>query len=271
MKKRIFVMIRYSVLSKNRSKNWVVGRKEFDEYREELFHPDRLSAREELFQKITLPSLVHQSKSPSKDWLTVYILVSEEMPKNSLDSLSKIVGAYDWISIVPVPVEKTQINAPLMNGVSEVEGDICYASVRLDDDDALASTYFEDLFRYIEKPFAGFGVSFGKGVAGVISNGKFADFKDYYYPKNAQGLAFIQYKSANEKVVDMSVYDAGIHTRIDQNHPVILDSRKCAFMRTIHQHADTAADKALASILKLQSLEISNVTAHFSFDPSLMP
>lgn len=81
MRKHAFVMIRYSVLSKGRSKSWVVGKKGFDEYRKELFHPERLKARQELFEKITLPSLVHQTKRPSKEWLTVYILVSEEMPK----------------------------------------------------------------------------------------------------------------------------------------------------------------------------------------------
>lgn len=176
-----------------------------------------------------------------------------------------MVAEHDWISIVKIPVENTQINAPLIDELNRTDNELCYASVRLDDDDALANTYFENLFKYIDKPFAGFLVSFGKGVAGIVDNGELCDFKDYYYPKSAQGLAFIQYKAVNRLNNCVSVYDTGMHTKADLNYPVIVDSRRYAFMRTIHQYADTAADAKLGNILRLESLSLSDVKRHFTF------
>ncbi|OZI48366.1 glycosyltransferase [Bordetella genomosp. 4] len=268
MNKHVFVMIRYSVLSKNRGNSWIVGRKDFNDYREELFGSERLAARLDLFKKITLPSLVNQTKAPSKDWLSVYVLVSEDMPKESLGDLQKLVSPYSWITVVPVPVEDTKLNAPLVKALSEAKEELCYATVRLDDDDALARTYFEGLYQYLEPKFAGFCVSYGKGVAGIIENGKFVEFKSYYYPKIALGLAYLQHKPANARPVNKSVYDTGNHTRIDQRYPIILDSRFYAFFRTVHKHADTA-DKTLVNVSKFPSLDFSEVSQQFCIDSDL--
>src|SRR5690606_24473360 len=81
MRQHAFVMIRYSILSDNIGIGWVLGRDDdFENYRANLFAADRMEARQDLFERITLPSLVNQTKCPSSDWLTVFVMVSEEMP-----------------------------------------------------------------------------------------------------------------------------------------------------------------------------------------------
>ncbi|CAM4232565.1 glycosyltransferase [Bordetella muralis] len=264
MSQHIYVMIRYSVLSKNIGDTWVVGRTGFEEYREKLFASERLNARQDLFEKITLPSLVHQSKTPSAEWLTVFLLISEEMPVQHKDALTSLVSGYDWIKVVPLPVENTLLGRPVKAAIAEKKGELTYATVRLDDDDALAFDYFENLLRYIRPQFNGFCISFGKGVAGLMTNGKFTSFRDYYAPKAAMGMAFVNYKSKNGPVRFKSVYGIGNHLKVDQKVPTILDSKSHSFLRTIHEHADTQIERGASVYLKMKEMEASDIVDKFN-------
>ncbi|OZI56392.1 glycosyltransferase [Bordetella genomosp. 4] len=265
MRQHIFVMIRYSVLSKSLSESWVVGRDEFENYRANLFATDRLQARQDLFERITLPSLVQQTKRPSADWLTVFLLVSEEMPEHSRQQLADLVSKYDWIRIAPLPVENTTLGAPVAAALRQENGELAYATVRLDDDDALSYDYFERLLEYVQPSFDGFCISFGKGVAALMQDGKFTSFREYYFPKCAQGMAFVNYKPKAKPAKLKSVYALGHHQRVDKRVPTILDSRYHSFLRAIHDHADTKIEKsATNAYLKMEEIEAKQVAEIFN-------
>lgn len=267
--KHIFVTIRYSVLSEDKAKAWVLGRGDFDEYRRKLFDSERLKSRHELFKKITLPSLVNQTVRPSKDWLTVFLLVSEEMPHEHLRNLENLVRNYDWISIVSLPISSTKLNSPVLRHLKRTHAAVTYATVRLDDDDALAENYCERLLTYVEEHFSGFCISFGKGVAALIGEDQTVNFKAYYAPKLAAGLAFIQHKPEGIAPRGKTVYELGNHTKVDLNIPTILDSRSVAFLRTVHLHADTASDNNLLKYTKLPTLLASDVEKSFKLDSEI--
>src|SRR5690606_39008376 len=144
MRQHAFVMIRYSILSDNIGIGWVLGRDDdFENYRANLFAADRMEARQDLFERITLPSLVNQTKCPSSDWLTVFVMVSEEMPADYRQRLIDLVAAYDWIRVVALPVSETNLDVPVAEVLRDEPGELTYVTIRLDDDDALSADYFE--------------------------------------------------------------------------------------------------------------------------------
>ncbi|WP_334065354.1 glycosyltransferase [Alteromonas genovensis] len=266
MNKHIFVFIRYSVVLKARKNNWIVGREEdFDGYKSRVFDITRLKARRALFEKVTLSSIDRQTEMSN---VTVVLLTSDELPEVEIDALRVLTKSRPWLKIKELNEEEKNYERSINEEVKSLDSDLLYATVRLDDDDALAKDYFARLGMFLDEANVNRLVSFGMGYAGLFSeqhNG-FTDFKRYYYPKIAIGLAKIsKYNKEKDSFSSGSIYADGKHTIVDQRSVLLLDSRDPAFVRLIHSSADTVGvhDKKIA---KMDSVELDEVSSHFDFE-----
>lgn len=265
MKKHIFVFIRYSVVLKSRKNNWIVGREDdFEGYKKSVFDPTRLRARRELFESVTLSSLDRQQ---SMENVTVVLMTSEELPQEEKRELYSFCESRPWLKVVELNQEEKNYEKCVRREVKSLNDDVLYASVRLDDDDALANDFFIRMCAYLEKENIDRIISLGLGYAGIYSDSKncFYEFKHYYYPKIAIGLAKISYYDQSNKAFSSgSIYSDGRHTTVDQKSVTLLDSRSPSFIRLIHPSADTVGvhDKRIA---KMEVASQEEVKKHFDF------
>jgi hypothetical protein len=127
--------------------------------------------------------------------------------------------------IVPVAETALALPVPAQDGL--------YASIRLDDDDALASWFLERFSGYVQPAYAGHAVTFTSGVW-VRLVGEL-HLERVWMPKSAQGLGYI----AGPGTAYRSVFELGPHHDVQKKAPVILDERRDAFLRTIYTSGDT--------------------------------
>ncbi|MBP5980590.1 MAG: hypothetical protein KA748_10315 [Halomonas sp.] len=264
MKKHIFVMIRYSALTES-SSAWAIGRnKNFESYREMLFSNDRLTLHEKLFREVTLPSL----KNMDKESTTVLIFTSDELPFKYMNNLNEMVGDLDNFKVVLLPRSGkliSQMHDFLYQQLQLFEEDVCYATVRVDDDDALSNDFGEHLFKYVDPVYQGHAISFPVGVVGFFNGEKYIGFNKRKTPLTALGLSFINvYTVSGNKPNPLSIYGLGKHSNIDERYPVVMISKKIMYIRTMHEESDVYSMELKKKFLKgdeVSKKDINNLFA----------
>lgn len=272
MKKHIFIMIRYSVLTKSQN-SWDIGREvDFEVYKEKLFSPGRLELHENLFENVTFPSLCEMDERS----VTALIFISDELPAVNKERLLRVVDKKSNLKVVEVSRSERvvgKMNSELFKELSAFGSDVCYATVRLDDDDALADNFENELWNYVSPEFSGHAVTFSQGYNAFYDIDGYTGFQFVKYPLIALGLSYIDVFRSGDKEVK-SVYSLGKHTTIDERYPVILKSKLPMYVRTIHKASDIYHRKfkgknGLASGL----VKLNDVAECFSFlrvNPSLV-
>lgn len=267
MKKHIFIMIRYSVLSENNTA-WVIGRdNEFEAYKKELFSDERMSLHEELFFNVTLPSL--QKMSPDKT--TVFVFTSEALPDKNMQRLHLAQQKCPHIEIVPLSskggvVDKMQQH--LQARLETFAGEVCYATVRLDDDDALADDFEQQMYHYISPEFEGHAITFANGYEGIYEKGGYSAFLPRHSPKIAMGLSLVQVFRPSSPPRLLSVYSLGSHTKVDEKHPLVINPLSPMYVRTIHPGSDIFAKQFKQKLEKRRAAKTvsqSTVAERFCF------
>ncbi|MGO3699089.1 glycosyltransferase [Halomonas sp. AOP1-B1-8] len=238
MKKHVFVIIRYSVLTEA-SYYWRIGSKSFSEYKSELFDDARLNFHFELFSKVTYPSL----KMAIGENVKVLIVTSKSLPDAHKSKVLNLIKDDDGFELVQVPSTgdvNSHINDSLSFELGLIGGDVCFASVRLDDDDGLSYDFFNKLSKYLKPELSGFAVTFPLGFAGFYLQGDFVGFEQLNQPKIALGLSYIStYVDGQFGNDAKSVYGLGDHNKIDEKCPVIMDSTDSMYIRVVHEGSDT--------------------------------
>lgn len=269
MDKLIHVVIRYSLVTESGGKAWVSGRNSdtYEDYKAKILDLKRLRSRRALFESITLKSLDAMKKNCSCEF-RVSLLASEGVPAEEQKKLNELASLRPWMDVEYCAEDFSSIGDYVKDVVRSYSRDMIYATVRLDDDDALRENYSSFLEKYLVPENVGCCVSFGNGFAGIYDGDtkRYTGLKDYYYPKVALGLAFINCHlvSGGFSSNKISVYNLGNHTKVDCKVPVILDSRERMFVRTMHDEADTAGlhDKKLSS---LKEVNLSALGKGFGF------
>lgn len=269
MRRQIFVVTRYSVLNKALH-TWQLARDAADmqRYEQQLFQPNRLAERLALYMGITLPSLVGQTlvkdASGATAELIVGVLVADRLPeshRHELESaLAETLGVagvrFEILTVAPErePAADNQtgpareVHAGMGVAIDDLirrhlEGDTVFASVRLDDDDALAPDFLERVSSYLKPDLAGMHLSFSDGLQGFVDPATMTatDVRIVSKPKNAQGLtfinSFIEGQFANES---LHVHRFLGHREVDSLTPVIVDARALAYFRTMSPSSDIA-------------------------------
>lgn len=227
-----FGFTRFSVYLPN-SGSWALSSVN-DDYFKRLYSEDRMTPRLDIFLKRALPIYETYSKKFSYKHILLY---SKVMPDKWKEKLYEAAEKYSCL--VLREVTDTIYFHDLMESylVENRKVDCPVALFRVDDDDILSADYLEQLSKYTDFPFEGMSVSFGRAIPAKYENGKFVDFRTLRFPLLSMGLANIgKFHAASGK---LQLPGAVNHMETDQHRPVIIDSRKPAFIWTHHAHQDS--------------------------------
>lgn len=236
--KKIFVgYTRFSLVSPG-SGAWIVSRRE--DYLEKLFSPERLNDRFQIFFECSLPALEKARCQSSIPFVHLF-LYPEEMGFNYKNIILERCGKNNFL--IPIEIKSgasLNIKEIIENQLSKLNiSDAIVGRFSLDDDDILSLNYFEKSQEYMQEPFLGKILSFGKGITGVFENGNFLSVREVYHPKVNIGMLY--FCKLTNGVLNMP--PGGSHMLVDQKSPLILDSRDHMFFWTRHAGQDTMIGK----------------------------
>lgn len=221
-----------------KTSSWVVSRdNQLDEYRKILFDSNRLTARENVFKKITLPSLqkIHEKKASDINFV-VNILTSTELPKENLDFLKSLSNENSFINVIVQDPQTASVTKDLSDYLNNVKDGEMYASVRLDDDDALSSKWLEELISYMKPEFNEFIVALSNGYAAEVDDsGQIKKLAKYKWRFGSVGLAYLKIKSESNK----SIFNFGNHLHVDEKARTISYGGEDYFLRTFNKYNDS--------------------------------
>ncbi len=232
------------------------GAKNVDDYIKAILNEKRLKERFEVFENITACSIENLT-CPGVD-LHFVVLISDLLPIKYQERLKKrliliqerssantsVIKVKSGLQNVDSEVGYTTINEAANSYIDSLMFSckrVKFATVRLDDDDALSKNYALELSKYIKEDFVGFPISFPYGYQGIYDNGKIVDLRDMYIPNIALGLAFINCYDSSLGYLDKvkNVYMLGNHSFIYQSKPSITDSTDHYYIRTINNSNDS--------------------------------
>jgi hypothetical protein len=256
MHKPVFLITRYSVVGKAQH-TWNLAREasSHSDYKARLLAPERLRARLSVFRSVTIPSILAQLPTDAElHWI---ILIAADLPAEQLAELSEALAPVErgGVSVSLVKVADSDEAADVQQGVypgmgmaarlaiTAALGDqaAVFASVRLDDDDALAAGYLSALSPYLAPEFVGKHVSFPRGIQAVYSPGARAltDARVVDKPLIALGLAFINSFDGNEFFApEVHVLNFGNHSDVIAKTTVINDRGLLAYLRVLTETSD---------------------------------
>jgi Putative rhamnosyl transferase len=243
------IAVRYSILWRNR-RRWNLGReRDFDDYRAALFDDSRLALRLFLWRNISLHSLAEQRPALDPAFHRVLIFTSADLPQPHREALDASILNLPWACIVAVDPdeERLPLDAEIERFMAErgAGPDAYYASIRLDDDDALARDFVARTSRYAVPSNLGSVVSQRAGYLGRLSptSGRFERFARTDMPKSSAGLTLIGGYSREQAAFlpgPTNVFFAN-HTQIDREAPIIYGRGSPAFLKSVYPEQDTAA------------------------------
>jgi len=239
MKKHILIAIRYSLLIKN-TKNWELARdNNFEEYKKSLFNEKRLTFRERAFELITLASLSTIFKNKNNDIeFVVVVLTSDSLPQKNKEFLQRMENKYPFLHVRFFKEDSSPYSIMYNEVFEKVEENECYATVRLDDDDALSLAWFNELQKYISPEFVGHIISLYSGyIAKVEDDFSISEINDYNFRFSAAGLAAVGIKKSNLPI--FNIYQCGSHTKVDLKYPSILLGDDKYVITTVHNDNDS--------------------------------
>lgn len=228
-----------------------------------LFSERRLRLREEMFFTKSVPALAAMAENHD---YTHFVMYSGLLPRRSQEVLFEAAAMYPFL----VPVEWN--DAVRGTGIEEVrpliERDLAsrfeagdgvqpVAWFRLDDDDVLAADYLARLAGYRTLDHVGMAISFGVGLTAFKAAEELVNLREYYYPKSAQGMAFIS--AFDPACGSLEINTPGPHNVVDRVMPTIVDSREHMFFQVRHSDQDstlndTHLERTAASLTRLDKL-----------------
>ncbi|MCG7292284.1 putative rhamnosyl transferase [Corynebacterium afermentans] len=213
------------------------GKQNRRSYERELYSPSRMRNRMAIFFDHSLPILENASGNHKIFHVVSY---SQELPDSYAVHLRNAADRFPWLHLDRrTPENRKGLSLDDFARKSFSHGDI-YAEFRLDDDDVLASTYFDALSEYVAPHFVGKYVSLGLGIQAYFDGSNFHEPRLEHRPKIAIGLARICTLDSGGRLIGPP---RAPHTQSDRRAPVIVDSRAVQFLHTLHLDQDSGVDK----------------------------
>ncbi|WP_147105099.1 glycosyltransferase [Nesterenkonia populi] len=234
---------RFSVYSFE-SAGFAATRQEADEdaYRNWLYADDRLRPRAKIFIEESLPQIAQAAGGHHN--VVHVVCYSPGLPEIYKDELRKAAETYPFLRLHETS-EQVGGFAPPLGALREATGWKADSRqrigiYRLDDDDLVATDYFDRMASYARRAEPGWKISLGLGYTALRSEG------EYYFPRlDHQAMASVGLMS----IVDLDEQGElqGLvsrpHHLSDTGNPVILDSTIPGFFRTRHVGQDNIIDK----------------------------
>lgn len=260
-RKIIFIFTRYSIFIPNAA-GFELSQGTFDPaaYRQKLFNPGRLSLRRTTFQAVAARSIAEFN--PCDAEIHFVVLTSDLLPESEAQALQQIMndihtsrGFTTSVQFVkseqPDPIHHTDhasYPAAIDDYIQETvrhDDNVTFATVRLDDDDALGKDFALTLTKHLKPDLAGYGVTFPYGLQGRFDPGTatFSDVRRFYRPMVAIGLGMINHWSAESGYADkrIQVYRLGFHTRLIDKCSLIVDASCLGYLKSITTDNDSGA------------------------------
>ena len=271
--KRLYVLVRYSVLVK-KSGMWVIGRDtSFDEYRKALFDEARLAYHFRIFSGLTLPSLNAAIEKKGDLDVRCLVLTSDELPESHKKNLYGEAECYNWLSVHEISCDQSYSDAfekLISSDLNNENGSVAiYGTTRLDDDDALPSDFVHIISEYLSESFVGMAISFPKGYSAYFQDGKITSFSEIVHPKIALGLTHVG-KAGKEPRRTKTIYSFGSHSNIDRKLRIILDSRYYSYIRSLHEESDLSQRSAKRIINNGAHMDMEAIMDRFCIDEELL-
>lgn len=266
MENRTFVFIRYSIFTQKKG-GWVIGRDtESNEYKDALFSDSRLEMHEKLFTQVTLPSIAN---SINDNNVVVFVFTSKCLPDKFKNNLYDLKKKYSWLEVVELPSDDgpiTMMDSYFKEYLRDNFTDLCYATVRLDDDDAVSNSYFDNLNTYIHPKFNKMAITWPMGYRGLFIDHSYKKFAECEQMKCAQGLAYIARYSEGKYSKPLTVFSLGHHAKVDQRVPLIVDKSTRAYLRTVHEESDVYSSASGIKFNDNNLVEPDQLFEHITFD-----
>ncbi|MGV6989033.1 glycosyltransferase [Testudinibacter sp. P17/SS/0325] len=211
-----------------KSNAWNVSNFTEEEYIAHLFSDERMSVRAKIFAELSVPLMAKMKQDFDFKHIVSYSSILPEKWKNMLFELSQ---KYPFLHLCEVDTHQGNPIRAVLNG--KPNGSVAF--FRLDDDDLLAVNYLEQLAAYNKIDYKNMAVSFGKGFTGYYKDGHFIDFRDCKQRFIAIGQAYIGFWGDGS----LELPTMHSHHNLDENYPVIVDSRKPSYIHTHHDQQDT--------------------------------
>lgn len=267
--KSVYIIIRYSIISKV-NKAWIISRTDYETYKKEIFSEARMKRREELFKAFTLPSLKNLVKYCPKDVdLKIMIITSVELPDQNKKNLYQLTESIRNIEVHEIDEQENYVKYMERKAHADLakkrsaQG-VC-ATVRLDDDDALADDFMLQLDQYLDPKFSEYCISFTKGYRAYHLEDGTIRYEVSYTPMIAQGLSYVKAYDLSLDRSIKTIYSVGDHKKVDRKRPVILDSRAIGYIWSVHADSDMSQnDKNRINAGKNFST-VADVQAEFSW------
>lgn len=248
MKKKIFYIIRYSVLQESNA--WKLSREnDFENYKRRLFSEERMLVKEQLFSSLTLPSLNGFERADEEYDREIIILISKQLPDQNRNFLNNLESDRE-LTILEIDAKESMfavLSEYITESVTKSSEDLVYATVRIDDDDLLAPFYERRLINYLNTVNLDYLISFPDGLEVLVntidqSSPEIVTSKKSRYPKLALGLAHIGFFNCASKKIESQkchIYQTGKHTTVDERFRMIYDMTPNAYTRTSYDESDT--------------------------------
>jgi hypothetical protein len=268
------IAVRYSILWRNR-RRWNLGReRDFAEYRAALFDDARLALRLFLWQNISLRSLAEQRPALDPAIHRVLVFTGADLPQPHREALDASIRDLPWARVVAVDPdeERLPLDVEIERFVAErgTGAEVLYASIRLDDDDALSRDFIARTSRYVVPSNLGSVVSQRSGYLGRLSPStrRFERFARSDMPKASAGLALIGGYSTERAAFLSGPTNVffGNHTQIDRLAPIIYGRGSPAFLKSVYPEQDTAA-RRWRRLEFLRRAPRSEIDEHFGLSP----
>lgn len=199
-----------------------------------------MDSRIDIFLNISLPLIAEAMKG----YRLVHIVqISEQLPENYKQALYDAAEIYDFLQI-SVHSGSDHQGAVVENTAKELaeeisQEEVTFAWYRIDDDDLIATHFFDSMSRFVKPEFAGFVASLGEGYSGVFHKGKIWDLRHLYRPKSSVGQLYVC--KLNKVTGELIQPPRADHAKIDKWAPTIIDSQVPSFLTMRHPHQDTVA------------------------------
>jgi hypothetical protein len=278
VRKPVFLITRYSVVGKAQH-TWNLAREasSHSEYKAQLLDPGRLRSRLSVFRAVTIPSVWAQL--PAAVELHWIVLIAADLPAKELSELKAALRPVQerGVRVNLVKVADSDEAADVSNRVypgmgmaarlaitDALNGEAAiFASVRLDDDDALAASYLQALAGYLKPDHVGSHISFPLGIQAVFtgSDRPLTDARAIDKPLIALGLAFINsFDGAIFAAEEVHVLNFGNHSDVIARTAVVNDRTLRAYLRVLTSTSDLGDSQQLshppATKKEISSLEL---------------
>ena len=203
-------------------------------YADLFFNEDRLEFKTNIFINVTFSSVIKQDNS-NWEW---HIYTSKFLPLKYLNRIK--TAAMKNINIHVIEVENFD---EFYTQITDFPYDANYATVRLDDDDALYEGYVTLLNKH--KNQKGRIISFPYGHEYYYLNGKKKIGNKCFNPNIALGLA----------AINKVIYNCGDHSKISARYNIIYNNNPDVYLLCCSPHGDTkrALTKKIPIIIRFKS------------------